>query len=261
MNKVKSAIITINRPYNFTYALRAYNVFIDDVKVGKVKNSHEENFEVQPGRHSVYVKIDFYKSRSVEIDLQPKEAVTLICGIKEGINGFIKGFTARDDYLQLKLEEGSPPDKSYLKSIEHDQIRVHLESGAERITAVTEEVHVPLGVKIIVKRSRTIEHSVEVDWSITGEGRLDIGIKQILSGSIRSEITKKQGQSYKESETMEYEIELNGKTSNRFKLVWTDIWRKGTAQFSYKGMTNFAPFRFKEHTELEVVPLMQGSTS
>ncbi len=261
MNNVKSAIISIKRPFNLSWALRVYNVFIDDVKVGKVKNSHEEHFEVQPGKHSIYVKIDFYKSRPVEIDLQPEEAVTIVCGIKEGITGFITGFTAPDDYLQLKMEEESRPDKSYLKSTEDDQISVHLESELERITAVTEDVHVPPGVNIIVKRSRTIEHSVEIDWSIAGEGCLDIGIKQILGGSIRSEIIKKQGHSHKESETIGYEIRLNGETSSQFKLVWTDVWRKGTAQFTYKGVTRFAPFRFKEQTELEVIPLMQTSRS
>ena len=259
MNNVKSAIITIKRPFNLAWALCAYYVFIDDVKVGKVKNSQEENFKVQPGKHSIYVKIDFYKSRPMEIDLQPKEAVTIVCeikGIKEGITGFIRGFTVPDDYVQLKMEEGLYPDKSYLKSTEDDQIKVHLESEVKRITALTEDVHVPPGVNIIVKRSRTIEHSVEVDWSIAGEGRLDIGIKQILSGSIRSEIIKKQGHSYKESETIGYEIELNGETSSQFKLIWTDVWRKGTAQFTHNGETHFAPFRFKEQTELEVVPLI-----
>jgi hypothetical protein len=134
-----------------------------------------------------------------------------------------------------------------------------MESEEERVPAVTEEVYVPKGVKIKVKRSRTVEHTVEVDWAVVGEARLEAGIKQIMSGSIRSEISQKQGLSATESETVEYEVEIVGENICRSQLKWTDIWRKGVAEFMHSGITRVAPFRYRERSELEVVPVTKIS--
>jgi len=183
----------------------------------------------------------------------------MVCGAKGGISGLVSAFTSLDDYIYLRLTQepaqiltaSASPSQPLL----HEQIQVHMESEEERVPAATEEILVPLGVTIKVKRSRTIEHTVEIDWSVASEGRFDIGIKQMLSGSIRGEISRKQGRSSKESETMEYQIELSGDIRSQYRLVWTDIWRKGIVEFTHERTTHLAPFRFRERTELEVVPV------
>jgi hypothetical protein len=134
-------------------------------------------------------------------------------------------------------------------------IEIHLEAESERAHILSEEVSVPPGVTIKVKRSRTIEHSVDVNWRASGGGSINAGFKPLLSASIRGEIEKVQGRAYQESETIEYEVALNGEKSTRYKLNWTDVWRRGVAEYRDGGVTHVVPFRFREWAELEVLPV------
>jgi hypothetical protein len=134
-------------------------------------------------------------------------------------------------------------------------IEIHLEAEPERAHILSEEVSVPPGVTIKVKRSRTIEHSVDVNWRASGGGSIDAGFRPLLSASIRGEIEKEQGRAYQESETIEYEVALNGEQSTRYQLNWKDVWRKGVAEYREGGATHLVPFRFREWAELEVLPI------
>lgn len=229
------------------------------MKAGDIENGGEARFNVEPGRHSLYVKVDFYKSKPLTLDLQSGETVEMVCGLKEGLSGVMSALTSRTEYLYLRPEEASaedvPPAMPSPQTNLQDRVTVHLKETEERVPAATEEIHVPIGVTIKVKRSRTVEHTVEVEWQLTGEIRIEAGVKQILAGSIRGEISRKQGTSSKASETIEYEIELKGEASSEYRLVWTDIWRKGTAEFEHEHTTYLVPFRYKQRAELDVVPL------
>ena len=253
------AYICIKRPSKLMYALRKITVFSDDMKAGNVENGGEARFEVKPGRHSIYLSIDFYKSKPCIVDLQPGESASLTCGAREGMSGLLSAFTSLTDYLYIMPEDDTgqviTSTESSPRPDLQEGITVHMESEEERVPAATEEVHVPKGVKIKVKRSRKVEHTLEVDWTVAGEARLEAGFKQILSGSIRGEISQKQGQSVTESETVEYEVEIDGEKGCRYRLIWTDIWRKGIAEFSHGSATHMAPFRYRERSELEVVPV------
>jgi hypothetical protein len=99
--------ISIRRPWKYNYGARQFAVFIDEMKVGEVKNGGEARFEIRPGRHSIYIKVDFYKCEPCVIDLQPGESASLVCGAKEGVSGLVSAFTSLKDYLFLRPEEGS----------------------------------------------------------------------------------------------------------------------------------------------------------
>jgi DNA-directed RNA polymerase subunit RPC12/RpoP len=143
-----------------------------------------------------------------------------------------------------------------LNSIRTDQpnINIHLEKESERIRTSSETVLVPAGVKITVKRSRTVEHTVDVSWGELKGGSLNLGLKDFFGISIKSEIEKKRGRSYKESETIEYEVELNGDKVSQYNLVWADIWCKGFIEITINNTTQMLPFRFRDSSELEVIP-------
>ena len=144
-----------------------------------------------------------------------------------------------------------------LNSIKIDQpnINIHLEQESERTRTSSETIFVPTGVKITVKRSRTVEHTVDVSWSDLKGGSLDLGLKDVFGISIKSEIEKKRGRSYKESETIEYEVELNGDKVSQYNLVWADIWCKGFIEFTVNNTTQMLRFRFRDSSELEVIPV------
>lgn len=133
--------------------------------------------------------------------------------------------------------------------------QVHILNQKERIQVKTEEVHVPPGVIIKITRSRTIERVVEVNWKATGSAELGAGIKDLISASIVGEIEHMQGHSFKQSETLEYEVELNGDKSNCYKLSWVDIWQAGAIEYPLDNKTKVIPFRFNETSELKVSPV------
>ncbi|MBN4006954.1 hypothetical protein [Nostoc sp. LPT] len=149
------------------------------------------------------------------------------------------------------------PQSQQINSIKTDQpnFTIHLEQESERNRTSSETVFVPPGVKITVKRSRTVEHTVDISWGELKGRSLDLGLKDIFGISIKGEIEKKRGRSYKESQTSEYEVELNGEKVSQYNLVWTDIWCKGFIELTRNNTIQMFPFRFRDSSELEVIPV------
>ena len=135
------------------------------------------------------------------------------------------------------------------------QVQIVLQSARDRIQAAYEEVSVPQGANITVRRSRTVEHAIEVNWQATAGISVSVGVRDILSASIRSELERQHGHTFRESETREYSVELNGDRATRYRLVWTDVWREGTLGFQERGSMRLIPFRLRESTELLVQPV------
>lgn len=257
---MNQAAVSIKRPAKLAFATRKFSVFIDGRKVGSVKNGSVSRFEVSPGRHTLQVKVDFYRSKPCSVDLEPGQSLSLICGTQEGLSGFLSAFTSLEEYITLKPEQGqdhsASPRASAQESLARDGLTVHLDSEEQRIPAATEEVRVPSGVKIKVRRSRTVEHTVEVEWDLAGEVRLEAGFKQVISSSIRGEMSHRKGASATERETVEYEVEIDGQKGSQYQLQWTDVWRSGTVEFRLGGETCLTPFRYRDRSELEVWPLV-----
>jgi hypothetical protein len=155
-----------------------------------------------------------------------------------------------EDFESLAKREMPAP-----ASLSQEKVTVHLNPELERVQVATEELNVPLGVTVKVKRSRTVEHTVDVTWRLSGGGNVEAGLRQIVTASVRGEIERVKGCAYQQSETVEYEVELSGDRSDRYKLIWTDVWRKGTVQFQQGGTTQVSPFRFRERAELEVISI------
>lgn len=59
---------------------RSYGIFIDGAEVAKVASGEEVRIPVLPGKHVVVLKIDWCKSKSVQVELQPDEVRALECG-------------------------------------------------------------------------------------------------------------------------------------------------------------------------------------
>lgn len=58
MNNHSKAKIIISRTSQYPNKFRSYKIFIDDQLVGKVKDGEQISLEVEPGNHSIYIKID-----------------------------------------------------------------------------------------------------------------------------------------------------------------------------------------------------------
>lgn len=127
----------------------------------------------------------------------------------------------------------------------------------ERVEAAVEEIHVPPGVMVTVKRSRTIKRTVEVVLQQVEGHKVDAGLSfgqlDILRATIHNELRRQTGQSLEEAETIEYEVTLDGNKSTTYSLVWADLVRHGSIAIRQEGQERRLPFHARERTELHVV--------
>ena len=139
-------------------------------------------------------------------------------------------------------------DYSLLVSLDHQNARVE---------AATEDVRVPVGVTVSIKRSRTITRAVELTESETNRRQVEAGVKigqlDILKATVLSEIQRRAGRTFETSETVEYNIALSGDKSPAYRLVWADIVKSGVVEIRGAGDVQSIPFSFRERTELDVL--------
>ena len=74
------AIISLSRKKTASNMLRQFTITIDDKAVGKIKAGQTKQFRVPCGSHAIRVKLDFYKSKQLLIELQPGDNLALECG-------------------------------------------------------------------------------------------------------------------------------------------------------------------------------------
>jgi hypothetical protein len=113
-------------------------------------------------------------------------------------------------------------------------IRVNISSVVKKLEVSSEFVTVPQGTSVKIRRARTVEHNLELTSFDETEEGAELKVKDIISAHIIAEIERKQGQSYKKSELVEYEINLSGEKNTKYMLVWKDKWRTGTIKFLEK---------------------------
>ena len=131
---------------------------------------------------------------------------------------------------------------------------IYFDAELEKVQAATERVQVPKGVTAKVKRSRTVEHSVSLTTTEGLETSSTHVYTEFLSQTVKKELEQKHGRSYSESETLEYEVELDGNQGSSFTLLWIDSFCKGTIEFSHTDRVDRVPFRFRTQTDLQVTP-------
>ena len=91
---------------------RAYRVFIDDAKVGKIKSGETKVFQVSPGRHDLQLKIDWCSSRKLQVDVKDGES-KMVCKPKANqqnpfkltVEGLYLVTLGCRGYIELKPQE------------------------------------------------------------------------------------------------------------------------------------------------------------
>jgi len=59
MAKAEVAMIRLRRDIGWTDKLRAYKVVLDHAIVGKIREGEEIEMDASPGKHELYLKIDW----------------------------------------------------------------------------------------------------------------------------------------------------------------------------------------------------------
>lgn len=60
--------------------LRGYDIFVDDNKVGTIRQGGAVALPVSPGPHTVQFKIDWCSSQVMHIDIREGSAIDISCG-------------------------------------------------------------------------------------------------------------------------------------------------------------------------------------
>jgi hypothetical protein len=117
-----------------------------------------------------------------------------------------------------------------------------------------EIVTTPRGAKRTVKRIRSFEHVVTIG-STTG---VDSSLKadlSIISAEIRGKLEASNTQAFKESETIEQTVEIDGNLLARVALVWVERRQLGSATISVNGAPLNLTFQFGVELELRLQPI------
>jgi hypothetical protein len=77
--QAKPALIRINRTSQFTALFTPIAVYIDDRKVGALGNHEQGQYEVEPGAHTLYLKLDNFKSKPIPLRLHAGDTIQLVC--------------------------------------------------------------------------------------------------------------------------------------------------------------------------------------
>lgn len=82
-------ILRINRKSEFFYKLRNYDIHIDGIKCGKVKNGEIKDFEVAEGKHTVRARVDWAGSEVVTLNFKEGDIKSLEVGGLKYANEFV----------------------------------------------------------------------------------------------------------------------------------------------------------------------------
>ena len=77
--QAQTALIHLSRNSQFTALFTQFEVYIDDRMVGALGNHEQGQYEVQPGAHTLYLKVDNFKSKPVPLRLEAGDTVQLVC--------------------------------------------------------------------------------------------------------------------------------------------------------------------------------------
>lgn len=74
--------ITIARTSQRVNSMREYDIYLDGQKINAISNGETKTIEVSNGNHEIYLKVDWCKSKKLNINLAEGQELKLKCGSK-----------------------------------------------------------------------------------------------------------------------------------------------------------------------------------
>jgi hypothetical protein len=85
---------------------RKYTVLLNGREIATVSNGSEVEFDVEPGKHTVQMKIDWCNSPEFEVDTRAGETVVLECGPNASpLSAFLYITLLKKQYLWLRSRQ------------------------------------------------------------------------------------------------------------------------------------------------------------
>ena len=104
--------LIVSRDAGYADRLRAYAIFLDDVKIGEIRNGETKEFSVDPGRHCISAKIDWCRTPNLDFTAEEGDSLSFLVG--SNLRGFRLFwaiwyvFVARSKYLRIEQTSRSP---------------------------------------------------------------------------------------------------------------------------------------------------------
>lgn len=99
-------LIRIQRDSGYADRVRAYKVVVDGNVIGEIKNGQQIEFQIEPGRHELYLKVDWCQSHIIEFEMK-QDDIEFECGSNlRGLKIFLSIFYVtffRKDYIWLRM--------------------------------------------------------------------------------------------------------------------------------------------------------------
>ena len=98
--------LRLNRDSGYADRIRDYHVVLDGKKVARIGNGESIEIPVEPGKHELYMKIDWCRSNKIEFEAQDGQENEFYCG--SSLRGFKLIFSIvyatflKNSYLWLK---------------------------------------------------------------------------------------------------------------------------------------------------------------
>lgn len=73
-------MLTISRDKTYRDKLRSYKIMIDGNCCDEIKCGEIKNINLDPGNHTIYLKIDWCRSNKIEFTISENETVEFECG-------------------------------------------------------------------------------------------------------------------------------------------------------------------------------------
>ena len=105
MGVAGKSIIVLCRSNLWTNRYRKFKVLIDGRKEGAIARGQRESYTVTPGLHNIQVRLDWYKSDPLELDLVEGEEVRLECGPRTGISAELNAIVSPGGALYVKAAD------------------------------------------------------------------------------------------------------------------------------------------------------------
>ncbi|MBU3113650.1 hypothetical protein [Clostridium lacusfryxellense] len=78
-------MIRISRQTTYFDSFRSYKIYIDEIYCGDIKDGEIKELDIENGEHSIYLKIDWYRSKKSNFTVNSNELLEFYCG--NSING------------------------------------------------------------------------------------------------------------------------------------------------------------------------------
>jgi hypothetical protein len=105
------AVIHVDRQAGgYTDRARAYKVLVDGEERGTVKHGEGVEIQVEPGSHTVQMKIDWAGSRTHEINLGEGDRAEFVCAPNASpLTAVFYAFFKRSDYIRFERSDPAAP--------------------------------------------------------------------------------------------------------------------------------------------------------